>query len=405
MKHILFLTHYFPPEVNAPANRTYEHAIRWIQSGWDVTIITNQPNHPRGLIFSGYRNRLLLMERMDGIRVIRVKTYLTPNKGNLRRVLNYLFYFIMSIWASFYVKQFDYLVATSPQFFCGLAGTVISKIRRKPFILEIRDLWPDSIVAVDAMRQGVVIRFLRWLEKAMYLSANKIVTLTEGLKTHIINVGYSVKQVVTISNGIDLARLSVIDPPENGLLKHSSFVFSYVGTFGMAHNLQTVLQTASILRDIEGIQFLLIGDGAEREKLLTMKKEMNLENLNILPLQPKKFVPYFLKISDVGLIMLKNSSLFKMAIPSKMFEYMGMCKPLLLSAPSGEASNIVDRYKCGMHVPADQPQLLAEQCLFFFENREQAVKMGKNGYKAAKQYYNRDVLAAKMLELFQEIVD
>ncbi|HCK99001.1 MAG TPA: glycosyltransferase WbuB, partial [Candidatus Marinimicrobia bacterium] len=152
MKNILFLTHYFPPEVNAPANRTYEHAVRWVKSGVAVTVITNHPNHPHGRLYPGYRNRWISRENVDGVNVIRVKTFLTPNKGTIRRSINYLVYMLMAVCVSRKIKQVDTIVATSPQFFCGIAGAVVSKLRNKPFILEIRDLWPDSITAVNAVR-------------------------------------------------------------------------------------------------------------------------------------------------------------------------------------------------------------------------------------------------------------
>ena len=157
---ILFLTHYFPPEVNAPANRTHEHARRWVRDGHEVTIITGVPNHPKGQLFPGYRNRWLQEEEIDGIRVMRTWMYLTSNQGFARRILNYVLFALTATIASLRAGRPDVVVATSPQFFCGLAGMLVSRLRGAPFILEIRDLWPESIVQLGQLKPGLLLRTL-----------------------------------------------------------------------------------------------------------------------------------------------------------------------------------------------------------------------------------------------------
>ena len=177
---ILFLTHYFPPEVNAPANRTYEHARRWAADGHEVTVITGVPNHPKGELFEGYRNRWLQREEMDGIRVIRTWMYLASNQGFLHRTLNYVLFAVTAVLASFRADRPDVVVATSPQIFCGLAGAVISYLKWRPFVLEVRDLWPDSIVALGQLSNRHVIRGLEAIESALYRSAAGIVVNTRS---------------------------------------------------------------------------------------------------------------------------------------------------------------------------------------------------------------------------------
>lgn len=405
LKHILFLTHYFPPEVNAPANRTYEHAVRWVRDGVNVTVVTNHPNHPSGKLFPGYKNRWITRENMHGIRVIRVKTYLTPNAGKIRRSLNYFVYMCLAIIASSKVKSYDVIVATSPQFFCGIAGAIARRINKKPFVLEIRDLWPDSITAVNAVRKRGLVKRLVEAEKWMYFSADKIITLTNSFKEHIVGFGFPEQRIITITNGVDFKRLVVGKKLTDIFDKQERFIISYIGTFGLAHKLDVVLQAAELLKNSPTIHFLLVGDGADRHHLEEFVSTHQIENVTILPLQPKINIPYFLDISDVGLIMLKNNELFKTVLPSKMFEYMGMKKPLLLSAPPGEASGIVKKHECGIHIDADQPRILVEKCLFFFENRNIANRMGENGYKAASRYYDREVLAKKILDFLITVAD
>ena len=402
MIKILFLTHYFPPEIAAAANRSYEHIKRWQQKGVDITVITNNPNHPNGKIYDGYNNKLFYKENIDGIEVIRVKTYATPNKGSIKRTFNFIFYFIMSIWASFHVKNVDVIIASSPQLLCGLAGSIIKRIKKKPFILEIRDLWPDSIIAVGALKkQNPVIKFLYILEKKMYFSATHIISLTDAFKKYIINCGYPENNISVIPNSVDLKQVENVIEVETEFQKKGKFLCSYIGTFGIAHKLGTILYTANLLRKEKSIHFLLIGDGAERKKLEKMKENMDLENVTILPIQPKKNIPYFLKLSDVGLIVLRDNKLFKTVIPSKIFEYMATDNALILSMPKGETTKILNKGEFGVWVPPQTPKEFAQQIKLLYNNQNKVKEMAKQGKLLVKNYYNRNTLAMEMLNIIK----
>jgi len=401
MKKVLFLSHYFPPEVNAPARRTYEHMLKWVKNGVDVTIITNHPNHPNGKLHKGYINKWFSKERIDGINVIRVKTYLTANKGVIRRTINFIVYMVMAILASISVKKVDVVIATSPQFFCGFAGTIIKKIKRISFILEIRDLWPDSIIAVGALKEGFITRSLRYLERYMYFSADKIVTLTDTFQEHIKKVGDPGENIITNPNSFDLDHLEDIDKIYSQMAESDNFICSYIGTFGMAHNLEVVLDAAKLLQCIKEIHFLLIGDGSEKSILMEKYKEMNLDNVTILPLQPKDEILLFYKISNVGLIMLRDSVLFKSVIPSKMFEFMAVKSPVIMSVPEGEATAIVRKHNCGIVCDPDSSVKLAESIEDLFNNQEKVKEYGNNGYEAVIKTYNRGKLALKYLDVIK----
>jgi hypothetical protein len=168
---ILFLSHYYPPEVNAPANRVHEHARCWVKSGHEVTVITGVPNHPRGILFRGYENRWIQEESIDGVRVVRTWMYVTPNEGFLGRTLSYMLFALTAVLASLRLERPDVVVATSPQFFCGVAGSVVARIKRSPFVLEVRDLWPDSVVQLLQLRARWLTRALEAMEKALYRSS------------------------------------------------------------------------------------------------------------------------------------------------------------------------------------------------------------------------------------------
>jgi glycosyltransferase involved in cell wall biosynthesis len=374
MKKILFISHYFPPEVNAPATRTYEHATRWATLGYSVTIITNFPNHPTGILFPGYKNKLFFKQCFKNLNIIRVKTYLTPNKGTIKRSINFLIFFF-----------------------------IIKIIKNIPFILEVRDLWPDSIVAVGAVRNTFVINILIYLEKRLYISASRIITVTEGLKRHIIKYGYFPSKISTITNGVDFNRIEKKASSKNKFQKEGRFLIVYIGTFGLAHALVTVLDTARLLRDYSKFHFLLIGDGADQLRLLKIKEKSKLNNVTILPIQPKKSISYFLSISDVGIVILKNSPLFQGALPSKMFEYMAKKKPIIVSVPEGEATGIAQKYNCGLAVQPENPAELKRAILKLYHDPDLRVTLGENGYSAAYQFFNRDSLARKMLALILDV--
>ncbi len=406
MKHILFLTHYFPPEVTAGANRTFEHVQRWQQKGYKITIITNYPNHPNGKIYNGYRNKWLSKETFHDIDVLRIKTYLTPNRGTFRRTFSFLFYAFMAVVASMKVKKIDCIVATSPQFFSGLAGSIVKNFKRKPFILEIRDLWPDSIVAVGALKEtNIILKMIRIMEKNMYFSATHIVSLTNAFKEHIKEFGYPEDKISIIPNSVDLKQMGKIIEIETEFKKENKFVCSYIGTFGMAHKVETILYCAEKLKNESHIQFLLIGDGADREHLVNLKKELDLSNVTILHLQPKEYIPYFLNQSDVGLIVLRNNKLFETVIPSKIFEYMAMNNSLILSLPAGETTGMLKDSEFGVTVEPENAEKLAEKILYLFQNPEVRERMSLNGKRLVENYYNRDNLSSIMLQLIEKEIE
>ena len=253
---ITFLSHYFYPEGNAPASRTFEHCARWVQDGHDVTVITCVPNVPHGKAYEGYRNRLWPQtEMVDGIRVIRVWILLSPNAGFFMRTASYVSYLFSSLIALLFVRRPDVLIATSPQFFCGWAGVVGSYLKRCPFVLEIRDIWPESILAVGAMKKSVAIRILEWMELVMYRSATHIVTVGNGYRQKVagkLGDGHTKDNISVITNGVNLTRFEVADKDHELLAElefSNRFVCGYVGTLGMAHGLDVIIRAAMILKE------------------------------------------------------------------------------------------------------------------------------------------------------------
>ncbi len=408
--HILFFSHYFPPEGNAPASRTYEHCVRWVNAGHQVTVITSVPNVPNGVPYDGYKNRFRRQqESIDGIEVIRVWTYMAANAGLVKRTLNFISYMFTAFWAGFSVKRPTVIIATSPQFFCGWAGVMTKLFRRTPFVLEIRDIWPESIAAVGAMRRGLLINFLEWLEKRMYLSADHIVTVGHGYRENVaskVDVG---SRISVIYNGIDGCAFSPQPPDRSFLTEYGQagrFVCSYVGTIGMAHGLETVLDCAQLLKESgrNDIGFLLIGDGARRQSL---EKECIDRGLNDLirftGLLGKQEIPKVLASSDALLVHLRPCELFETVIPSKIFEAMAMERPIIMGV-RGESAEIVQQSGAGIEMIPGNAQSLADTVSRLKDDPKLYQSLSKSGRSFVLEKFSRDILAAKYLEIIETVV-
>ena len=281
--HILFLSHYFPPETNAPASRTYEHARCWVKtSDVRVTVVTNHPNHPYGVLFQGYENRWLTREEKDSIEVLRVRTCLAPNAGFFGRTLSYLFFMVAGVTATIKMPGPELVVATSPQFFCAAAGFIVSQLKRCPFVFELRDIWPESIVTVGAMKPGPMIRILEKLELFLYRRSTLVVAVTNAFRDNLIRRGIPGSKIHVIKNGVDLSAFSP-RPVSMNLIRRldaeGKFVVSYIGTVGMAHAVDKIVEVAEQLKDIPDILFLIVGEGAQKKCIQKMVREKGLQNI------------------------------------------------------------------------------------------------------------------------------
>ncbi|MBX9758772.1 MAG: glycosyltransferase family 4 protein, partial [Beijerinckiaceae bacterium] len=271
--HILFLTDNFPPEVNAPASRTFEHCREWAAAGHQVTVVTCAPNFPKGAVFGGYTNRLWQSEVMDGVRVIRVWSYIARNEGFARRILDYVSYMVTGTIAGLCVRKVDIVVGTSPQFFTALGAFLVGGLKRRPWVFELRDLWPESIRAVGAMKQSRALDALEWLELFLYRRAHAVVSVTHSFKANLMGRGISSDKIHVVTNGVDVSRFAPMAKDETlvgELGLKDKFVAGYIGTHGMAHALDTVLSAARMLKhapDGENFRILMLGDGAARKSL------------------------------------------------------------------------------------------------------------------------------------------
>ncbi len=404
---IHFLTDNFPPETNAPATRTFEHARRWVRAGAQVTVVTTAPNFPAGKLMHGYRNRLVQREVIEGIDTIRVWTYITANEGFARRTLDFLSFMVTGFFAGLFLKRPDVIVCTSPQFFTACAAYMLSVIKRRPFVFEVRDLWPDSIVAVGAMKESAPTRAMRRLEYFLYRKAARIVSVTHSFKSVLSGNGVPAEKIAVVRNGADLKGFTPGAKPQALLERHGlqkKFVAAYIGTVGMAHGLGMVLDAAErLLRDEPGIAFMVVGEGAERASLEAQARSRGLSNvLFVGPVGKDEVVEYW-RLADAALVLLLDRPVFRHVLPSKMFEAMATARPIVLGV-LGESAELLEQAGAGVVIPPEDAAALAGALARLAGNPQWAAEIGRKGRAFVEAELDRDKLAALMLDELKAVV-
>ena len=401
--HVLFLTDNFPPEVNAPASRTFEHCREWVRLGCQVTVITCAPNFPKGHVYEGYRNRLWQEETVEGIRIVRVWSYITANEGFVKRILDYQSFMLSSTIASVFVRGVDVVIGTSPQFFTACAGWMVGALKRIPFVFELRDIWPESIKAVGAMGESPVIHILEKIELFLYRRATLIVTVTHAFKDKLVARGIDSGKIEVVTNGVDMSRFKPM-PKDLELLQslglEGKFIGGYVGTHGLAHHLETILDAAEICAAEPGAErfhFLLLGDGARKQALKEDAIRRGLSNVTFIDSVPKDQVSRYWSLLDVSIIHLKKTDLFTTVIPSKLFECMGMGLPVLHGV-EGESANIVRDCHAGIVFEPENAVELVGHMRQLATDRCEYESYRAKCLMAAKKY-DRSALAGKMLKV------
>jgi glycosyltransferase involved in cell wall biosynthesis len=405
---ILFLTHYFPPEVNAPAIRTLENCREWVKSGDEVHVITCVPSHPTGRLYPGYRRVWYSREIIDGIHVHRVWTYLAANSGALRRLMNYISFVPTAVIRSLRLGKCDVIIATSPQFFCAVAGGLAAGLKKIPWVFELRDLWPDSIVAVGAMRRNLALRLLEKVELHLYRSANRVVCVTRSFAQNLAGRGVPEENLAFIPNGMDIAYWAGAPPSsvrERWGIRSDDFVASYVGTVGMAHGLATILDAARTLHSSHPrMRFLVVGDGAERENLVRVAREQGLSNVSFTGLMPRDDARDLLLASDVALVLLKKKEVFETVIPSKMLEAFAAGRPVVLGV-GGEAKSILEASCGGIAIPPEDGLALAEALVALESDPVRRWELGEAGREFVGREYNRISWASVYRQLLTALVN
>jgi glycosyltransferase involved in cell wall biosynthesis len=398
---ILYVSQYFPPEMGAPAARVFELSREWVRLGHQVTVLTGFPNHPTGVIPPEYRGQWLKREIVDGIQVLRVPMYAAANKGFAKRVANYLsFGASASLVGPWVAERPDLVLATSPQFLTGIAGYWLSCVYRVPFVFEVRDLWPRSIVAVGAMAaDSLAVKALEQIELFLYRAAQHLVVVTESFVEEIAARKIDRAKISVITNGVDLQLFQPRDrqAARDRLGLPSGFIATYVGTHGMAHGLAMILDAAPRLAN-EGITFLLVGEGAEKADLRARAEREGIRNVIFWDQRPREEIAQVYAAADVCLVLLRRKQLFTTVIPSKIFEFMGAGRAIHTTV-DGESRGIIERGEAGVFSPPEDVDAFVATLRGLAADPARNEALGQNGRRYAEANYSRPVLAARYADL------
>ncbi len=405
---ITFLCQYFPPEMGAPSARTFEHARHWAALGHEVTVITGFPNHPTGVIRLEYRGEWMRRERVEGIDLLRTWIYIAANRGFTKRILNFLSFFGSSLaLGALLTRRPDVVVGTSPQFFCAVAAYCLSIVKRAPFVFEVRDIWPQSAVELGVLRNPLLIRLLEAIELHLYRRAALIVPVAESMRDYLLAKGVPAAKIRIVPNGIDAKYLeSAVATPEQireELALRDRFLVSYIGTHGMSHALDVILRTAKRLEGNPTLHFLFVGEGAEKENLKRLARELQLNNVTFINEQPRERLLAYYRASDVSIVPLKRLPIFTQVLPSKLFELMGAGCPIICSV-EGEAAQLVERAQAGLCIEPENIEALVAAIHQLRTGAELRRSLGANGASFVTRHYLRSHLAEKYLEALESVV-
>jgi len=397
-----YVSHYFVPEPAAPAARVHELSRAWVRAGHQVSVVTTFPNHPHGVVAPAYRGRLWATECLDGIRVLRCWLYAAPNRGVGRRGLDHLSFMVSSVLSGLpRLGRVDVVIASSPTLFSALSGWLMARVKRVPFVLEVRDLWPEAIVSLGLMRPGLGVVLLERLAAFLYTQAARVVVVTEAFADRLTEQGVARKKLVVIPNGADTRLFAEVQDPAvaRAQLAVSGFVVAYVGSHGHSHGLHAVLDAAAMQSDVT---YLLVGDGAERERLIAERDRRRLCNVTMLPSVPKAHVRSIYAAADVCLVPLRDVPLFDTFVPSKLFEVLAAGRPVV-GALRGEARSILERSGGGLVVAPEHGAEIAAAVDRLRADPDLRTAMGRRGQAFIRQHYDRDMLAARYLHVLRDV--
>jgi colanic acid biosynthesis glycosyl transferase WcaI len=408
---ILYVSQYFPPEMGAPAARVAELSRHWAQERHGVTVLTGFPNHPTGIVPPEYRRkfrRFVAREETNGVNVIRTWLLPFPNRRTYERILNYTSFCLSAAAAGLFIERPDVIIASSPQLLVGLSGWWLARCKRSRFIFEVRDLWPESLAAVGVGNaDSWVYRSLARIAGFLYRKSDHIVVVTSAFREYLVqHWQVESEKISVIENGVEAELFS--PRPERDLRTelgaNGKFVVSYIGTMGNAHGLQTLVEAATQLQNsAPRILFLLVGEGAEKEKLISLVRSRGLTNLRFVDQQSRDTIPAYICASDACAVLLKKNDIFKTVIPSKMLEFMSCARPVILGV-EGQASKILEQAQAGICIEPESPSELAQAVVRLAEDEQLRETLGRNGRRYILQHFSRRQTAMAYIDLLNALI-
>jgi len=409
---ILYVSQYFPPEMGAPAGRAAELSRLWAEDGHEVTVLTGFPNHPTGVVPPEYRRkfrRLVARENYHDVNVVRTWLLPVPNRKTYERILNYSSFCVSSAITGILLHQPEVVIATSPQLLVGLAGWWLARCNGVPFVFEVRDLWPESLTAVGIGDEDSLLhRMLSKIAGFLYRSCDRLVVVSPAFKDYLIERWQvPAEKIFVVENGVETSLFSRLVP--NSIIRRSlgaedKFIASYIGTIGNAHGLETLLEAAALLRErAPQVLFLLVGEGAEKARVVSLACSRGLRNVHFVDQQPREKVPAYITASDACLVLLKKSELFKTVLPTKMLEFMSCARPVILGV-DGHARKIVEQANAGIFVTPEDPVALADAVMRLASDSALRDSLGRNGRQHVLQHFSRQNTAKLYLDVLQDLL-
>ncbi|MCL4868009.1 MAG: glycosyltransferase family 4 protein [Anaerolineae bacterium] len=407
---ILYLSQYFPPEVGATQTRAYEMARGLVQAGHQVTMLTELPNHPTGIVQPGFRRRLWVRRPQEGIEVLHGWVWASPHKHFFNRLAFYLSYMASATLMGLLLVRgrYDLIYCTSPPLFAGGAGLALRFLRRTPLVFEVRDLWPESAVEMGELNNRRAIQLSAWLANQCYRHSRHLIVVTEGIRQTLLNKGIPPTKITLIPNGANTdlfqAQPAAAATLRQQLQLQENFVVLYAGILGLAQGLETVLDAAALLSSHPRIQFLLVGAGPREQPLRDYTQNLGLTNVQFLGQQPREQMPIYLSLADLAVVPLRDVPVFHGALPSKLFDAWA-CQCPTLTSIRGEAQQLVEQAGAGRFVTPEDPAALAQAILTLSEQPEERQKMGERGREFVSRYYSRQAQASRLVSVLEGMRD
>jgi colanic acid biosynthesis glycosyl transferase WcaI len=410
---ILYVSQYFPPEMGAPAGRAAELSRLWAKDDHEVTVLTGFPNHPTGVVPRAYRRkfrRLVTHEEVEGVNVVRTWLVPFPNRKAYERILNYSSFCVSAATTGLLLDQPDVVIATSPQLLVGLSGWWLARCNGAPFIFEVRDLWPESLAAVGVgTSDSLLHRTLAKIAGFLYRHSDRIVVVTPAFKKHLIeHWRVPEEKILVVENGVDanlFGKRPLNVPLRRELGAEEKFVVSYIGTIGNAHGLETLVEAATLLRErAPNVLFLLVGEGAEKQRIVSLANARGLTNVLFVGPQPREKIPAYIAASDACLVLLKSAELFKTVLPTKMLEFMSCARPVILGV-DGHAREVMEQADAGIFIQPEDPAELVEAILRLAADPVLCQSLGRNGRRHVLQFFSREHTARAYLEILQDLLE
>jgi colanic acid biosynthesis glycosyl transferase WcaI len=412
---ILYVSQYFPPEMGAPAARAAELAHHWAETGHEVSVLTGFPNHPTGVVPPEWRSRLRHLidrESVGRVNVFRTWLWPLPNRKAHERMRNYASFCLSAALRGLTIPRPDVVIATSPQLLVGLSGWWIAFSRQIPFVFEVRDLWPESLIAVGADNEdSLLYHALSAIAKFLYQRAQLIVVVAPAFKEHLMrHWRVPAEKIAVVENGVETHLFTPSPPAANDSFRRQlgvaeKFLVSYVGTMGNAHGLETLLDAAAQLRHQNPkVLFLLVGEGAEKARIKSLAESRGLNNVRFLDQQPRETIPAFISASDACLVLLKKTEVFKTVIPTKMLEFMSCARPVILGV-DGQARRIVEDAGAGLVIEPENSAALAQAIGQLAANRELGESLGQKGREYILRNFSRREMAEKYIDTLKRLTE